>query len=197
MSNGNRATTLADQFNQKVADRRKPVDLPIPAIAPDFVFTFVPKRIDVLRTVYKGGLPEHLINQILGKNQPEKLAEVKAMAEEVAAAEVERMTMGDQLAMMDFMRQVAAEVCLEPRIVYEATDDPGAVNLSDSGFVDEIVNALYGYAMGLSPDVPVKTEKGEVNLAEVETFRSDPALSDTGHNGAVFQGATEQTAGAS
>ncbi len=187
--NGNRAKELAAQFKSKAQAARKAIELPVPlATDPDFVFPCVLRRLDVVVfvTAPNAGLPEHFANTLLGL-KPGRAEELKEKAADIAQEETERMSLDDLRSITLFQRRVAQETCLEPRIVFEASDDEGAIDLSAPEFAhcaDEIVTALYNYGMRLSPDVPVNVGGNEVSLKSVESFREESAPFDVGDDGA-------------
>lgn len=191
--NNTRAKELAAQFKTKATAARKAIELPVPLVTdPDFTFPCVVRRVDVVAfvTAPNAGLPEQFANQLLGI-KPGRIDELKAKAEEVAAEQTQSMTLDDLKAIQDFQRRIAQQTCLEPRIVFEATDDEGAIDLSSPDFAhcaNEIVTALYNYGMSMSPDVPVRIAGGaETTLKAVESFREIPKLVDAGNDGAELQ----------
>jgi len=191
--NNKRAKELAAQFKTKATAARKAIELPVPMVTdPDFTFPCVVRRVDVVAfvTAPNAGLPEQFANQLLGI-KPGRIDELKAKAEEVAAEQTQSMTLDDLKAIQDFQRRIAQQTCLEPRIVFEATDDEGAIDLSSPDFAhcaNEIVTALYNYGMNMSPDVPVRIAGGaETTLKAVESFREIPKPVDAGNDGAELQ----------
>lgn len=169
------AATLAAQFQKQASFARKEVDLPIPGIPnmPEFKFRCVLRRIDALTLVRKSVLPDALKRMILGLKPEKDVADIKAAAEEAARSRVEQMTIEDLEAIREFQREVAQKTCIAPKIAYSPTDDPGTINLAsdECEFGHQIVEALYNYAMGLSPAVPVPmVDGGETTVAAVEEF---------------------------
>lgn len=172
--NRSRAARLADQFKAASADLRTEVDLPIPGIPgrPDFRFRCVLRRVDILSFITNSSLPEHLVRSLLNLRAPDRLEALEKQAAETAAKMVSELeTVEDLKAIQQLQRTIAQATCLEPRIVYEPTDDPEAINLDESDIGDAIVKALYAYATSLSPDVPVAMAGGEATLDEVSSFR--------------------------
>lgn len=168
-------TALATQFKTKAAAARKVVDLPIPGIPgdPNFKFTCILRRIDVLTLIKGSALPDRLKHTLLGLKPAEVVDDIKAKAEEITKERIGAMTIEDIEAIQAFQRTVAVKTCLAPKIVFEPTDDPEAINLDpdECEFGPQIVEALYNYGMNLSPDVPVATtDGGETTVKAVETF---------------------------
>ena len=192
------AVTLKEKLEAQLRETKsafKAVDLPIPDIAPDFKFSFLARRIDVITILYSGdaGLPEHLVADILGLKEPEKLAKLREEATKVAEESAQKMDLGDRIAMMKFQRFVAQQVCVAPKIVYGPTTDPESIDLVGTGFVNEFVTALYTYAMKGSPDIPVELENGqEVGLDQVKTFPDVPPLQNDLQNGDAVRSTAEQ-----
>lgn len=171
----NRGADLAAQFRKQTAVARKEVDLPIPGIpgSPDFRFRCILRRIDVLTLIRHSVLPDRMKRTILGLKSEEQVADLQTAADAAARERVAEMTIDDLEAIRAFQREVAQKTCLAPKIVYEDSDDAAAINLSpeECEFGHQIVEALYNYAMGLSPDVPVATmDGGETTVAAVEEF---------------------------
>lgn len=164
--NGSRAKELAAQFKQgarKAVDETwtKQVRLPIPSIAPDFVFEFVAKRVDLATMMYAGQLPDFFSRQILLRRQD---------ASDVAA-ELQEESLEEKKASLDLMVKLALAVCAEPKLVLRDPVDDSEVDLREWPFSGNIIEALFRYAMGLSPDVPVEmTDGGETTVKAVETF---------------------------
>jgi hypothetical protein len=197
--NGSRAVSLAAQFKDRAQASRIAVELSVPLPNdPRFVFSCVVRRIDVITLVTSpdAGLPEHFVSSILGVKAPDRLEELQQKAAEIADETTRQMTVADLQAIQRFQRKVAQETCLEPRIVFEETDDEGAINLSDPAFAhcaQEIVSALYNYGMRLSPDVPVKMRGDrEASLESIQRFPVNPALPGDLHDGSEIPQAAEQ-----
>lgn len=191
--NNKRAKELAAQFKTKAQVARKAIELPVPlATDSDFTFPCVVRRVDVVAfvTAPNAGLPEQFANQLLGI-KPGRMDDLKAKAEEIAAEQSQSMSLDDLKAIQDFQRRIAQQTCLEPRIVFEPTDDEGAIDLSSPDFAhcaNEIVTALYNYGMSMSPDVPVRIAGGaETTLKAVESFREVAKPVDAGNDGAELQ----------
>lgn len=185
-NNGTRAAALAAQFRRnlsQVAPKTATVRLPIPDIAPDFVFEFVAKRVDIESMLYAGMLPERLALTLMAQRD-----EAGGDAEATAA----RMTAQEQLAMLDFQRRIACEVCVEPRLVFRAPENDGEIDLREIPYAGNLIVALFTYAMNLSPDVPVATATGETTVEAVESFRDEPALHDAGDNGKAVRPASKR-----
>lgn len=172
-----KATALAAQFKAQAEKAMteqwtREVSLPVPSIAPDFVFTFIARRVDATSMLYAGELPEHFTRLILGD------------ADDVAeGAEPRKVSADEKRAALEFQIKIAQEVCMAPRLVFADPKDETEVDLRKLPFSGNLILALFNYAMNLSPDVPVATtEGGSTSLAAVETF---PA----GGGGAQLSGA--------
>lgn len=182
-NSGTRAATLAAQFKRnlaKVQPRTAIVQLPIPDIAPDFVFEFVAKRVDIESMLYSGMLPERLAVTLMSQRDDGPATD----AETIAA----RMTPQEQVQMLDFQRRIACEVCVEPRLVFREPEHEGEIDLREVPYAGNLIVALFQYAMALSPDVPVATAGGwETTVEAVSSFRDEPALHDAGDDGAAVR----------
>jgi hypothetical protein len=232
-----RGAAMAAQFKTNAAkvveeNWERPARIHIPAIAPDFYFEFIARRVDITSLLYSGELPESFSNQVLRANvAPGDREAAQERAEEMQA----QMTPEDRKASLDFQVKLAKQVCVAPRLMFvdaeraelekkerELTaavnkvrdDDPmrhalmievgdvmarrtrfemlaaadDTLDLSDVPFSGDLIIALFNYAMGLSPDVPVATtDGGQTTLQAVETFPdgvSGQEPIDAGDNGA-------------
>lgn len=190
--------SLAARFKQQQTAIRKEVDLPIPGIpgTPDFKFRCILRRVDILTLIKGAQLPDRLKHSLLGLKPAETVANIKEEAKKAAQEKVREMTMADIEQINVFQRQVAQKTCIAPKIVFEDTDDPEAINLNPEvcEIGPQIVEALYAYGMNLSPDVPIAlVDGGETTVKAVETFPdSAPGreLPGTGHDGAEFPSVT-------
>lgn len=211
---------MAAQFRSnavKVTEKvwERPARIHIPAIAPDFFFEFIARRIDITSLLYSGELPESFSNQVLARSNKQLSEDEKARLE---AEYAENQTAEDKAASIAFQVKLAKQVCAAPRLMFVAAeraeyekkhhgimavaakvadDDPlrndllmqiadlsarrasfenlaadeGTLDLSDIPFSGDLIIALFNYAMGLSPDVPVPTtDGGETTIKAVETF---------------------------
>lgn len=143
------------------------VYLPVPGLGPDFRFHFIARRIDLAQMLYSGALPERLALIFLSSD--------KKNVEKVFAG----LSPQEQMTMMGLQRKMAVAVCKEPRLVYSETPAPG--ELSMYTLRQEVITALFLYAMQMSPDVPVAIdgangESESVTVGAVETFRPQPEL---------------------
>ncbi|TXH50669.1 MAG: hypothetical protein E6Q97_19970 [Desulfurellales bacterium] len=157
------------------------VRLPIPEIAEGFIFEFEARRVDINSLLMGGAIPESLARTILEIRTPEAAERV---AEE-ARAEAERMPVEEQLQLIEFQKRIAIEVCHEPKLVYRPVCAANEIDLREVPFADKLIRALYGYAMGLSPAVPVaRTDGGETTVDAVEEFLKDTEFLDDRAHGA-------------
>lgn len=185
-----RGAALASQLRAQVA-KAKPqtasVRLAIPEIAPDFVFEFEAKRIPIQSWLMSGFLPESMARMILSVRTPEAFERI----EDDAAAAVDEMSVDEQIALIEFQKKVATEVCVSPKLVYRDATAEDEIDLRDPAFADiadKLIKALYAYAMGLSPAVPVATTTGEDTTVEaVETFPEKPEFPNAGKPGATVR----------
>lgn len=171
MANGTeRAAALAAQFKQQsqkaLAEQwTAEVNLPIPSIAPDFVFTFVAQRIDITSLLYAGELPEAFTKIVFGDRKEKK------SREELAEEFLDENSAEEKKASLQFQIEIAQQVCREPKLVFADPQDDTEVDLRKLPFSGNLIIALFNYAMGLSPDVPVKTlDGGATTLRAVEKF---------------------------
>lgn len=184
--NGSRGSALAAQFrNQaKAVQQTATVKLPIPSIAPDFVFEFVARRINLYSLLFAGKLPESLSAALLGAKDPETAERVAENATETAQA----MTLPEQLEMLEFQWRIAQEVCVEPRLVMSDSKSEEEIDLRQVDFAGQLIIALYNYAMNLSREVPVATADGQATtVGAVETFPSVGELPNAGADGAAVR----------
>lgn len=213
---------MAAQFRSnavKVTEEvwERPARIHIPAIAPDFFFEFIARRIDITSLLYSGELPESFSNQVLARSNKQLSEDEKARLE---AEYAENQTAEDKAASIAFQVKLAKQVCAAPRLMFveaeraelirehaavirhldKATEvgdsegiasasfeltevlnirkrferlaaEEGTLDLSDVPFSGDLIIALFNYAMGLSPDVPVPTtDGGETTIKAVETF---------------------------
>lgn len=169
--NGNRAAALAAQFKKQtkaIATQTIEVKLPIPEIAPDFVFEFIGRRVDIMSMLYSGVLPESLARTLLEKRQAAGLSDDNAV--EIA----EGMSANEQLAILDFQRKIACEVCVAPKLVFREAASAEEIDLREWEHAGKLIVALFNYAMQLSPDVPVATTDGGAEpLKAVQSFRPE------------------------
>lgn len=176
--------SLASQLMAQAAAHQSEtafVRLPIPEIAPDFVFEFQARRVSIQSMLVAAILPESLAKMILEIRTPDAVAKI----EEDASLEAESMSTEDQFKILEFQRTIACEVCADPVLVIHEPKQKNEVDLRTIPFADKLVKALYSYAMGLSPAVPVPTtEGGETTVEAVETFHQVPELPDPRTDGA-------------
>lgn len=169
--NGNRAAALAAQFKKQtkaIATQTIEVKLPIPEIASDFVFEFIGRRVDIMSMLYSGVLPESLARTLLEKRQAAGLSDDNAV--EIA----EGMSANEQLAILDFQRKIACEVCVAPKLVFREAASAEEIDLREWEHAGKLIVALFNYAMQLSPDVPVATTDGGAEpLKAVQSFRPE------------------------
>jgi hypothetical protein len=171
-----RAAALAAQFKDNANRALKEtwtreVKLPIPSIAPDFVFEFVAQRVDITSLLYNGQLPETFAKQLLE-------ARSDGSREQVEREFIDNATAEEKKASLDFQIKIAQEVCREPKLVFHDPTSDEEIDLRTLPFSGNLIIALFNYAMGLSPDVPVETEGGAQPLKAVESFRDGAALPD-------------------
>jgi hypothetical protein len=165
----NRAAQLAAQFKQQTEKAfeqnwRKEVSMPIPTIAPGFVFTFIAQRVDITSLLYNGQLPETFAKQILANRR-------EASREEIAEDFLNEASAEEKKASLDFQVKIAQEVCYAPKLVFHDPENEEEIDLRKLPFSGNLIIALFNYAMGLSPDVPVATtDGGQTSLKAVETF---------------------------
>lgn len=164
-----RAAELAAQFKQQTEKAfeqnwRKEVKLPIPSIAPDFVFEFIAQRVDITSLLYNGQLPENFAKQILANRK-------EATRDEIAQEFLDEASAEEKKASLDFQVKIAQEVCFAPKLVLREPQSDEEIDLRTLPFSGNLIIALFNYAMGLSPDVPVATtDGGQTSLKAVETF---------------------------
>ena len=186
-----RGAALAAQLRTQVAGltvATQLVRLPIPEIEEGFVFEFEAKRIDINSLLMSGALPESMARTILEIRTPEAAERV---ADEARTA-AEKMTVEEQLQLIEFQKRIAIEVCYEPKLVYRPVIAANEIDLREVPFADKLIRALYAYGMGLSPAVPVaRTDGGETTVQAVEEFRGGAELSDTLAHGAPVRTAAE------
>lgn len=202
MNNGNRAASLAAKFKEKAKAARKEIELPVPLPNdPDFVFPCVVRRIDIVTmvTAPSAGLPEQFVNDILGTVSPERLAELKSAGDQIKEGMKQRgMTVPELQSIQKFIRRVAQETCLEPRIVFADDDTPDAGD--DCIYLDcpefahcsaEIIQALYDYGVNLSPAVPIRMkDDSEASLESIGNFPEKPTLPNAVHDGGEIRAAS-------
>jgi hypothetical protein len=156
--------------------------LPIPSIAPDFKFRFIARRLELLDLLYNGTLPEAMAAELLASNDQgqEKLAEMLTLADE----QRQKLSGAEQAKLLAFQKQAAVAVCVAPKLVDGPARNPGEVSLPALPGAGKLIVALFGYAMSLSPGVPVKLTNGkETTLDGVRSFRDKSALPDAGSDG--------------
>lgn len=167
-----RGASLAAKLRSQVdkvteAKWRAAVRLPIPAIGPDFVFEFVAQRIDFTSMLYAGLLPDAFARAILGSRE-------RAQSEQDVADEfMNNASHEEKLGSLEWQLKIAQEVCFEPRLVMRDVQSDSEFDLRTMPFSGDLIIALFNYAMGLSPEIPVQTEGGQTTLHDVETFRSE------------------------
>lgn len=180
----NRAAQLAAQFkaqSQKALEEKwtKEVSLPIPSIAPDFVFTFIAQRVDLASLLYAGQLPEAFARQILSDRR-------QRTDEEAAEDFLNESSAEEKKAALEFQTMIAREVCKAPKLVFRDPQNDEEIDLRALPFSGNLIIALFNYAMNLSPDVPVGlTDGGQTTVKAVETFpegRAGGELPDAGTN---------------
>ncbi len=188
---GSRGAALAANFRAAAAAVLVPtqfVRLPIPEIEAGFVFEFEARRIDINSLLMSGALPENMARTILEIRTPEAAERIV----EEARKEAEKMTVEEQLSLIEFQKRIACEVCHEPKLVYRAVRAANEIDLREVPFADKLVRALYAYGMGLSPAVPVATvDGGETTVAAVEEFRDGAKLPHAGATGAAVRATAE------
>lgn len=188
---GSRGAALAANFRAAAAAIVVPtqiVRLPIPEIEEGFIFEFEARRIDINSLLMSGALPEAMARTILEIRTPEAAERIV----DEARQEAERMTVEEQLQLIEFQKRIAVEVCHEPKLVYRPVCAANEIDLREVSFADKLIRALYAYAMGLSPAVPVATvDGGETTVAAVEEFRDGVKLSDARAAGAPVRATAE------
>lgn len=118
--------------------------------------------------LYSGVLPESLARALLEKRRAVGLSDDSAV--EIA----EGMSAEEQLAILDFQRKIACEVCVAPKLVFRDAANAEEIDLREWEHAGKLIVALFNYAMRLSPDVPVATTDGGAEpLKAVESFRSE------------------------
>lgn len=183
--------SLAERNRERARIARKEIELPVPLPTdPDFKFVCVVRRLPenlIITQTKAAGLVESFVNEILGTVSPDKLAKLRENAAEAVADTVKGLTIEDLEAIQRFYGLIAQATCLEPKIVFEPSDDENALDLTSPEYAHcarEIIMALYSYGMKLSPDVPVPTKDGgETSLEAVTNFPDGAALSNPLHNG--------------
>lgn len=179
-----RGAAMAAQFRanaEKALNEKwtKEVTLPIPSISPDFQFTFIAQRVDLTSLLYAGQLPEAFAKQILANKR-------ELSQEEAADDFLNNTTADEKKASLEFQVKIVQEVCLAPKLVFRDPESDDEVDLRALPFSGNLIIALFNYAMGLSPDVPVQmTDGGETTVKAVETFpdgTSGPELPGTGNS---------------
>ena len=176
-----RGIRYAAQFKKRIAAVAPPttiVHLPIPSIAPDFVFEFEARRVSIESMLYSGALPEKLALTLIGHQETSAPAELSG---------------AEQLQILEFQRRIACEVCVSPRLVFRDATSDDEVDLRDVPYSGNIIVALFQYAMNLSPDVPVATQSGETTVDAVERFRQQSALPDDGDHGAPVRSSAKRS----
>jgi hypothetical protein len=172
--NGTRAMALAQQFKQQTArvieeKYRVEVKLPIPSIAPDFVFEFVAQRVDVTSLLYNGQLPETFAKQILGARREAR------SEDEITQEFLDDATAAEKQAALDFQIKIAQEVCYAPKLVFREPVNDEEIDVRTLPFSGNLIIALFNYAMGLSPDVPVGLTDGTTTTVEAVSNFPDGA----------------------
>lgn len=185
MSKKTKGAAMAAQFKAQAAKvieaTSVDVRLPIPAIAPDFVFEFVGRRIDFNSMLMAGELPESFARQILeAKRQelpPDKDAALEKAMEKAMALSVE-----EKQENIEFQKTVAQRVCLSPRLVFREAVDDDEIDLRGVPFSGDLIIALFEWAMDLSPEVPVKLVDGEeTTVKAVENFSPEAQPAELPH----------------
>lgn len=132
-----------------------------------------------------GRLPEYITREYLGGKMK------KATLEEVTAKVEEEGVDGD--AMLEYMRFLVCETCIEPRVVMEgaADDDDEKVNVKELPPHD--LDYLYKFAVNQLPEATVATVhmgSGALTVGAVNNFRdsAEGAIAPaSGGNGAEIQ----------
>lgn len=191
--NGTRGRELAAIFKNQLAECRAEIDLPVEGVPgqPDFKFRCVLRRLDFFTLIKNAKLPEHLARELMGASSAETLAR----AEEEAMKQARQMSIDDIRALNDFMADVAMKTCVEPRLVWNEPEAEDSIDLATCEIGPQLVQALYFYAMNLSPDVAVRLTNGtEAPLDAVATFRDGAELPNAGPDGAEQRPADKSVA---
>jgi hypothetical protein len=171
-----RGAALAAQFRaqaQKTVEQvyTAEVRLPIPEIAPGFVFEFIGQRVDINSMLVAGELPEAFARKILaGRVEDQEIDKEEAMQRAIHEASL--MSVDEKNANLEFQRKIAIKACVSPRLVMQEPTDDEEVDLRALPFAGNLITALFSWAMnGLSPEVPVATVGGEATTVQaVENF---------------------------
>lgn len=174
MSKKERAAALAAQFKAQAEKYQEAataeVSLPIPSIAPDFVFHFVGRRVDMNSLLIAGELPESMARKILDAKREDLSADKEEQLQR-ALDEAAQLTLEEKQANIEFQKRIALKVCLEPKLVFHEPKDETEIDLRDVPYAGELIVALFSWAMELSPGVPVATTEGkETTVDAVENF---------------------------
>lgn len=125
-------------------------------------FPFVGRRLPMVEWAQNGMIPQTLADKFIEQQEDE--TDVEADAGQLSADETKRM--------LRFRQRVIATVVVDPVIVFE--DRPVTGNEVMAAVMPaDLLNAIFKWAMALSPGVPVATDEGVTTVAAVESFRPD------------------------
>ncbi|UOF76942.1 hypothetical protein [Bacteriophage sp.] len=152
--------SIAD-FKAKAAERRAAELNPVAEVTLDGL-TFRGRRVPLHIWLRAGRVPQFFA----GLLNRDEAADVDAdeLASQLSPSEV--------LAFAQFQADVVCHAIAEPRVVTgDAIPAEDEIHLSD--LPDSFVNAVVNWALGMSPDVPIATETGEVSVNALSNFPDD------------------------
>ncbi len=129
---------------------------------PEFpLFPFIGRRLPWQEWIANGLIPESLSNQLAAQADDREVEDDSAP---LSGAEAQ--------AWIRFRQRVISSVTVDPHIVFD--DRPLKENdIHAAELPDDLLQAIYRWAMALSSGVPVMTTNGMTTVGAVETFRHD------------------------
>jgi hypothetical protein len=121
------------------------------------------RRLNLLEWIRLGKLPQFLVDKMLD-----------ASGRSVASFAEADFAPDELKQVLEIRRQVVCAVAVEPKIVDEDRElKDGEVSYRElAEHCPEVVMEIASWVFSGCPGVPVKTKDGEVDLAEVESFRN-------------------------
>jgi hypothetical protein len=113
-------------------------------------------------------------------------------AEEYGLQTLDKMSDEELAAVMIFARELVCEMLVSPRLVREPR--PGSDEIGPDDIGDDFWH-LFNYAMTGYFNLKIPVGNGEVDVADVESFRPIPGVSGYSANGESVQPNAEQSVG--
>lgn len=154
---------LASQWKQRLAEQAAAREPEITTETELAGFRFIGRRVPLQSWIRAGKLPQGILRQIFSDEKKD----IEISPAELSADEL--------IQSIEFQRDCVCTAVVEPKIV--AHDGPLAED--EIRYADlcvqspELVEAVLSWALAGSPNIPVKTEEGEVSVDALARFQQE------------------------